>query len=234
MCITVQAAPKVNYHPVNMKCRICNETCIKKGFQQNGNQKFFCRKCLKWQQEVYRYEAYNELTDKNIVVLLKESCGTRSISRILEISATTVAKRILLIADAIKIPPIFLGRSYELDEMFTYIGNKDRRICIVYAIDRKTKEVVSYAVGKRNKTTLPMVVNTLLLSDAKEIRTDKFSLYGLLIPEGIHFTKQRGINYIERKNLTLRTHIKRLNRRTIAYSKSLFVLIAIVRIYFWG
>ncbi|WP_343791129.1 IS1 family transposase, partial [Wandonia haliotis] len=39
---------------------------------------------------------------------------------------------------------------------------------------------------------------------------------------------------IERKNLTLRTHVKRLNRRTICYSKSLLTLSAIMRIYFWG
>jgi insertion element IS1 protein InsB len=216
-----------------MNCVKCNETCIKKGFQKNGTQKFLCKWCLIWQQEKYNYRAYNEFTNQKIVMLLKESCGTRSISRILGISPTTVIQRILLITSGINIPPILFGKSYEVDEMFTYLGNKNRRICITYAIDRKTRDVVSYSVGRRNKTTLRMVVNTLLISGEKEIRTDKFSLYSLLIPEEIHCVKSRGTNYIERKNLTLRTHLKRLNRRTIAYSKSLLVLSAVLRIYFW-
>jgi len=216
-----------------MNCKKCNETCIKKGFQKSGVQKFLCKTCLTWQQEKYRYHAYDEFTNHKIVILLKESCGTRSISRILGISPTTVTRRILLIASTIRIPPISIGKSYEVDEMMTFIGCKERKFCITYAIDRITKDVVSYSVGRRNKATLRMVINTLLLSNATEIRTDKFALYPPLIPRHIHSTKRRGTNYIERKNLTLRTHLKRLNRKTIAYSKNPLVLIAVLRIYFW-
>lgn len=78
-----------------------------------------------------------------------------------------------------------------------------------------------------------MVVNTLLLFNPTEIITDKFTLYQTLIPKAIHNTKHRVTNYIECKNLTLRRHLKRLNRKTIAYSKSLLVFIAILKIYFW-
>ena len=208
--------------------------CIRKGFQRNGTQKFYCNECLKWQQARYSYQAYRETTDKKIVSLLKESCGTRSIARILEISPTTVTKRILQIAQRIQKPPIVLNRDYEMDELMTYIGRKDRRICVAYAIDRKSKQIVGFSVGRRNRVTLQSVVNTLLLSNATEIRTDKFSLYYSLIPEAIHKVKKRGTNTIERMNLTLRTHLKRLNRRSIAYSKSLSVLSAILKIYFWG
>jgi len=139
-----------------------------------------------------------------------------------------------LIAKQIQKQPILFERDYEVDEMFTFIGNKDYRVCITYAIDRKTKDVVSFSVGRRNKRTLGMVVNTLLLSGAKEIRTDKCPIYLTLIPSELHSVKRRGINRIERMNLTLRTHLKRLNRRTIAYSKSMLVLSAILTIYFWG
>src|SRR5690606_18882914 len=109
-------------------------TCIKKGFQKNGTQKFLCKRCLIWQQEKYNYRAYNEFTNQKIVILLKESCGTRSISRILRISPTTVTQRILIIASGVRIPPILFGKSYEVDEMITYVGSKERRTCIVYAI----------------------------------------------------------------------------------------------------
>nr|WP_317192641.1 IS1 family transposase [Flavobacterium geliluteum] len=38
---------------------------------------------------------------------------------------------------------------------------------------------------------------------------------------------------MDRKNLTLRTHLKRLNRRTICFSKSLVIFMAVLKIYFW-
>ena len=78
------------------------------------------------------------------------------------------------------------------------------------------------------------ITSTLLLSGANHIVADKLNIYKELIPKEIHSTKHRGINHIERQNLTLRTHLKRLNRRTICYSKSIAMLYAVVKIYFWG
>ncbi|MGQ3133160.1 MAG: IS1 family transposase [Flavobacteriales bacterium] len=39
------------------------------------------------------------------------------------------------------------------------------------------------------------------------------------------------MNYIERKNLTLRQHLRRLSRRTLGYSRSPEMLQALLRIY---
>lgn len=217
-----------------MRCDRCCEQCVKKGFQKNGTQKFYCKKCGKWQQGSYLNEAWKRSTNSNIIALLKEGCGTRGISRILGISPTTITKRIVLIASSIQKPPIRFRREYEVDELMTFIGSKERRVCIAYALDRETREVVSFSLGRRNLKTLRIVVNSLLLSETKEIRTDKCPLYKSLIPTAIHHVKRRGINRIERMNLTLRTHLKRLNRRTIAYSKSLLVLSAILNIYFFS
>ncbi len=79
-----------------------------------------------------------------------------------------------------------------------------------------------------------MIVNTLLLSKVKQIKTDKLNIYQTLIPKSIHQSGAYAINHIERKNLNLRTHIKRLSRRTICYSKSIVMLEACLKIYFWG
>ncbi len=181
-----------------MECRKCKTQSVKNGMvKSNGKQRYYCKIC----RESFLYEYSNhgcELGVKNTLVnLLREGCGTLSISRLMNISSNTVTAIILRVAGKIQIPPIVFGRAYELDEMFTYIGNKDRKICIAYAIDRETKAVVSYAVGRRNRRTLRMVVNTLLLSETTEIRTDKYPLYPLLIPHEIHHVKQIGINYIE-------------------------------------
>jgi len=129
---------------------------------------------------------------------------------------------------------ITLGKVYEMDELCTYIRNKNNRIWIAYSIRKDTREVVDFKVGKRTNKTLRSVVNTLLLSEAKRIYTDKLKQYRSLIPSKIHKTTQYGTNHIERMNVNLRTHLKRLSRKMICYSKSLVMLNACLTLYFWG
>jgi insertion element IS1 protein InsB len=118
--------------------------------------------------------------------------------------------------------------------MRTYIKNKENRYWIAYAIRRDTREVVDLKVGKRNKKTLCRITDTLLLSEAIKIYTDRLNLYEYLIPQDLHTRSKYKINYIERKNLSVRTHLKRLARKTICFSKSIVMLEACLKIYFWG
>ena len=118
--------------------------------------------------------------------------------------------------------------------MRTFIKKKNRLVWIVYALEKQTKKVICFHVGRRTNKTLKKVITSLELSEAQKIITDKLKNYKYLISEQIHSTKFRVINHIERKNLTLRTHLKRLNRKTICFSKSLVILDSILRIYFWG
>ena len=101
-------------------------------------------------------------------------------------------------------------------------------------MEKDSKNVVSFNVGKRTNKTLSRVVDTLKLSEAKRIFTDKLKNYRYLIDEKLHSIKRFGTNHIERKNLTLRTHLKRLNRRNICFSKSSLILISVLKIYFWS
>lgn len=142
-------------------------------------------------------------------------------------------KRIVSIARNIAQPVISRGKIYEIDEMCTYIRHKRNFIWLVYALEKKSKTVVSFNVGKRTNKTLSRVVDTLKLSEAKKVFTDRLKNYSYLIDENLHSVKRFGTNNIERKNLTLRTHLKRLNRRTICFSKSLLMLISVLKIYFW-
>lgn len=135
-----------------------------------------------------------------------------------------------------KIPnqPIFKYKTYEVDEIRTFIRNKEKPVWIVYALERKTKQVINFNIGRRTKRTLQYVTNTLLLSNPKTIYTDKLVHYKSIINNAVHNTKPFGTNHIERKNLSLRTHLKRLNRITIFFSRSFIILQCVLRIYFWS
>jgi insertion element IS1 protein InsB len=217
-----------------MQCQFCKEKCQKAGKQRNGAQKLYCKGCKKYQQASYQYIACQSHVDNMVSQLVCESVGVRGIARILRIGVNTVLRRIIFIADSISKPAIPKDRSaFEVDELWTYIGRKENEYWLAYALDRTTRQVMDFVIGKRTKTTLKTLIDKLLVSGARKIRTDKLTLYQRLIPKGIHCYGAYCTNHIERKNLSIRTHLKRLSRRTICFNRSARMLESCLKIYFW-
>ena len=217
------------------QCPICQSNqLIKSGKTGNGKQRYCCKECSKRFITEFTYKAYQPCINQQIILFTKEGLGIRSTARVLRISVTTLLKRIVSIAESISQPPIDMGKSYEVDEMRTFIGKKSKLRWIVYALDKETKQVVSFNVGRRTNKTLKRVIKSLELANARKIYTDKLKNYRYLIERKLHTTRIHCTNHIERHNLSVRTHLKRLNRKTICFSRSLGVLMAVLRIYFWG
>ncbi|NVK53380.1 MAG: IS1 family transposase [Flavobacteriaceae bacterium] len=215
-------------------CPKCNGKTVKNGFQK-GKQRYKCKSCDKRFQSNYTYQAYKQETNTLISSLLKECCGIRSISRVLSISKNTVLSRMLKISKQIKVPYFNkFGCKFEVDEMFVRIKNKEAKNYLTYAIEQTEKVVVGFEVGNRNTETIKKVIDKVLLLNPKRIYTDRLPLYPNLIPKEIHKRFQYCTNKIERMNLNLRTHIKRLSRKTICFSRNKIYLEAHLRIYFWG
>ena len=217
-----------------MTCIYCNGSCIKKGFQKNGNQKLFCKKSIKWQQVKYSNRACHTETNIKISTLVKEGCGIRSIGRILKISPTTTIARIKQIAKNIKKPLTLKNKTYEVDELRTFVGNKTNLYWVVCAYERETKKIIDFNIGKRTKRTLQAITSKLEFSHARKIFTDGLLMYKYILSKSTHSCNPVSINRIERMNLNLRTHLKRLNRRTICFTRSAIMLFACLKIYFWG
>lgn len=178
---------------------------------------------------------YNSTTNDLMKRLLKEGCGIRSISRILGISTKTILSRMLKIGKEVQLPQsIGPGLKYEVDELWSFIGRKSNAVWITYAIERETRRIMGFCVGNKTKTNIRPLINKLLSFDPKRIYTDGLNIYPRLIPKEVHGRFQYCTNCIERNNLTMRTHIKRLARRTICFSKSKTHLEAHLKIYFWG
>jgi insertion element IS1 protein InsB len=167
--------------------------------------------------------------------LVCESVSIRGIARVMQIAVNTVLSRIKTIADGISKPPELSDHPiFEVDELWTYIGRKDNEYWLAYGLDRATGKVADFVIGKRNKRTLKTLIDSLLTSIPKSIRTDNLLYYRRLIPTGLHRYGAYCINHIERKNLSIRTHVKRLSRRTICFSRNIDLLESCLKIYFWG
>lgn len=217
-----------------MKCIYCTSNCIKKGIRQKI-QKYYCKNCNKYQQSNYQKKRCSVVTDQLIIRLNNESMGINSISRIIGISKSSVVRSIKRLASKIKEPEFSEEKQrYEVDEMYTYIKNKEKECWIMYSMNKRTKSVISLVVGNRTKENLSKITNKLMGLNPSKISTDKLPVYRSLINTKVHEVKKYKTNHIERHNLTLRTHLKRLSRKTICFSKSKEMLESCLRIYLWG
>jgi len=105
-------------------CTKCNGIAVKNGFQ-GEMQLYKCKSCHRKFQSDFAYKAYAITINDSVVLLLKEGCGIRSIARILSISKNTVLARIISIGKILKPKPLLQqGCSYEMDEIWTFVGNK--------------------------------------------------------------------------------------------------------------
>ena len=83
-----------------------------------------------------------------------------------------------------------------------------------------THKVIAPVFGPRTDATLKRLLDRLKGCDIQLLCTDDWGGYTRPIPKKIHWIDQLFTQRIARHNLNLRTHIKRLARRTICFSKS--------------
>ncbi len=174
-------------------------------------------------------------SNTEIVRLLTEGISLRGISRLAGISLTTVVRRIRHLARKLKPTSAYLpGDEYEVDELRTYVGNKQRLRWVAAAFNRRTRQIVAFNVGRRNCKTLKNLLAVITKLAPSKIYSDKLKLYSQLISSKQHITKQRCTNGIERAFLTLRQSLKRLARRTLAFTRKQDMLEASLRLFVFG
>ena len=62
---------------MSIHCKYCGNRCIKNGMEKNGKQRYKCNSCKKSQQSDYRYHAYDQNLNQNIIALTKEGVGIK-------------------------------------------------------------------------------------------------------------------------------------------------------------
>ncbi len=108
----------------------------------------------------------------------------------------------------------------ELDEQWSYVGSKARQHWIWYAYNTKTGGVLAYTFGPRTDQTCRELLALLTPFNIGMLTSDDWGSYGREVPKNKHLTGKIFTQCIERNNLTLRTRIKRLGRKTICFSRS--------------
>ncbi len=108
----------------------------------------------------------------------------------------------------------------ELDEMWSFVESKKNPRWLWYAIDRSSKQLLAYVFGRRQDEVFRELQKLLEPFGIKKYSTDGWGAYERNLPESKHEIGKRKTQRIERKHLNLRIRIKRLQRKTICFSKT--------------
>lgn len=113
----------------------------------------------------------------------------------------------------------------ELDELWSYVGNKKQQVWLWIALCRRTRQVVAYALGDRSTQTCQQLYNNLPAPYRTcKSYSDFWDAYQAVFPKDTHqaLGKEAGqTNHVERWNNTLRQRMARFVRKTLSFSKSL-------------
>lgn len=108
----------------------------------------------------------------------------------------------------------------EMDEMWSFVGNKKQERWLWHAIDHQSGEILAYVLAPHVDVALKELMVLLAPFGIGRFYTDGWGAYARILNEDQHEVGKHYTQRIERKHLNLRTRIKRLARKTICFSKS--------------
>lgn len=103
--------------------------------------------------------------------------------------------------------------------MASFVGKKIYQRWLWHAIDHSTGTILAFVLGRREERMFLKLKPLLKPLGITTFYTDKLKTYERNLLEEERVVSKYKMQKIERKHLTLRTRIKRLQRRTICFSK---------------
>lgn len=110
--------------------------------------------------------------------------------------------------------------SAQCDEQWSFVQAKSQQRWLWYVLEKTTRKVLAFTFGRRTNATFQRLIDLLPDRLIDRLETDDWKSYTSIRFTPIHCIGKDLTWRIERKNLDLRTRIKRLARRTICFSKS--------------
>ena len=122
-------------------------------------------------------------------------------------------------------PPVSgVSPPLELDELWSFVGSKQRPAWVWVALCRATRQVVACCLGDRSEESCRYFWEQVPAPwRTATCYTDFWDAYGAVLPEAQHQVSGKGggqTAHIERWNNTLRQRLGAFVRKTLSFSKS--------------
>ena len=220
-------------------CPDCGCTNIKKnGHTPTGKQNHQCNEC---DRQFVENPAQKRISDREkelIRRLMLERISLRGICRVMGVSLQWLLEFIVSVyaelPDDLNFRPVeetdelfICTLESEVDEMWSFVGNKSNKQWIWIAMDVKSRQIIAFHVGDRSRESARKLWQSIpeIYRKKATFYTDDWDAYKGVIPEKQHrvVSKQshRKNNHIERFNCTLRQRVSRLVRKALSFSKKL-------------
>jgi len=111
----------------------------------------------------------------------------------------------------------------EMDQMWSFVQSKRQQRWLWHAIDHRRGAVVAYVLVPHTDAALEQLQQLLAPFSINQFYTDSWGAYLRLLDPQQHTVGKVNTQEIERQHLTLPTRIKRLARKTIRFSKSIWL-----------
>jgi insertion element IS1 protein InsB len=108
----------------------------------------------------------------------------------------------------------------EMDEMWSFYGDKGHQLWLWWAMDHDSGEVIGYWFGTREHNNLDKLKALLLPLNIEKVYTDGNYAYVERFSAKVLVVSKKNTQKIERKHLSLRTWCSRLVRKGIRFSKT--------------
>jgi IS1 family transposase/transposase-like protein len=211
---------------ITLYCPDCQSAKIKKnGKKSSKKQNYFCKECGRQfigDHSLSYKGCHSELTRK-ILLMLVRGIGIRDISVIERIS---IKKVLLVLVNSTHIikPKLNHYDCLEVDEFWTYVGEKKNKVWLIYAYHRATGEIVAFVWGKRNLETANKLRKKLSSLEVSfdVVYTDNWESFNSAFSADNHVIGKENTVGIEGNNCRLRHRIRRAFRRTCCFSKKLY------------
>jgi len=210
---------------IKVSCLHCQSPkVVKNGVKSTGKQNVLCKDCGKQFQYEYTYPAANPIIKRQIKDSLLHGSGIRDCSSIYKVGHKSVLRLIEREGESVLIRP--LQKQYEcieLDELYSFVQNKGKKVWIIYAYSRQTGEILAVTMGKRNTQQIRYLMLKIkhLNIQVNAWRTDKFKGFIKVLKHFNHLIGKQYTKAIEGKNCCIRARIARLQRRSTKFSKKL-------------
>ena len=188
-------------------------------------QNFLCKTCGRQfiGDHALSYKGCHSALTHKILLMLVRGIGIRDITEIEGISIKKVLS-VLVRSNHIIEPKESYYDKLEVDEFWTYVGNKKNKVWLIYAYHRASGEIVSFVWGKRNSKTAKKLRWKLskLGVTFDVIYTDDWDSFRDAFSADNHITGKENTVGIEGNNCRLRHRIRRAFRKTCCFSKKLY------------
>jgi insertion element IS1 protein InsB len=211
-----------------MQCPQCSSTkkIVKNGFTRYSVQKYICKNCKRQFIDrkflIYKKPFNQPKRDAEIIRHLERGNGVRDIEYIMQVSRSSILNIISKLALIIT-PKKRVYKSIQIDELWSYVGNKKNKKWMIYAYCKETKEILGVVFGRRDARTVAKLYKQLkkLGVAIHEYCTDMWDSFCKVFVNENHTIGKRYTTDIEGINCLLRHRISRLVRRTCCFSKKL-------------